>query len=369
MEISKIPSAGFQDNVKFRNIIINGDMSIAQRGTSATGLGNADNGYHTCDRWKFQEIGSPTGVFTQSQSTDVPSGQGFATSLKMDCTTADTSLASDDWLKIEHKIEGQNIQYLKYGTSSAQSLTLSFWVKSSKTGTYGVGLFQTGDNRHNESNYTINSANTWEKKTITYSGDTNTTPDNDNTEELRLWFTLLAGTGVSGGTQPTSWSSYNVLNVAPTNQVNLSDSTSNEWYITGIQLEAGTTASDFEFLPVDVNLKRCERYYETLTTGAQQNFGTGLYYNNGKIFHCPRYRTTKRAVPSLDQVTGTNIYSFFRNNTADNFNGFDQLSNRTTETCAELDCDTNVSGTAGQAGFFRTGTSATTAFVAFDAEL
>jgi hypothetical protein len=262
MAISKIPSAGFQDNVKFRNIIINGDMSIAQRGTSTTGLGNADNGYHTCDRWKFQETGSPTGVFTQSQSTDVPSGQGFATSLKMDCTTADTSLASDDWLKIEHKIEGQNIQYLKYGTSSAQSLTLSFWVKSSKTGTYGVGLFQTGDNRHIESNYTINSADTWEKKIITYSGDTNTAPDNDNTEELRLWFTLLAGTGVSGGTQPTSWSSYNVLNVAPTNQVNLSDSTDNEWYITGVQLEAGETASDFEFLPVDVNLQRCQRYYQ-----------------------------------------------------------------------------------------------------------
>ena len=308
MEISKIPSAGFQDNVKFRNIIINGDMSIAQRGTSATGLGNADNGYHTCDRWKFQEIGSPTGVFTQSQSTDVPSGQGFATSLKMDCTTADTSLASDDWLKIEHKIEGQNIQYLKYGTSSAQSLTLSFWVKSSKTGTYGVGLFQTGDNKHIESNYTINSADTWEKKIITYSGDTNTAPDNDNTEELRLWFTLLAGTGVSGGTQPTSWSSYNVLNVAPTNQVNLSDSTSNEWYITGVQLEAGTTASDFEFLPVDVNLARCQRYfYKAIGTMYGGRYGSGTSFTGGILPVTMRAQPTA-SYSSVRTTTGLSAY-------------------------------------------------------------
>tara|TARA_R100001440_G_scaffold31135_1_gene49484 strand:+ start:1317 stop:2342 length:1026 start_codon:yes stop_codon:yes gene_type:complete len=301
MAISKIPSAGFQDNVKFRNIIINGDMSIAQRGTSQTGLGNADNGYHTCDRWKFQETGSPTGVFTQSQSTDVPSGQGFATSLKMDCTTADTSLASDDWLKIEHKIEGQNIQYLKYGTSSAQSLTLSFWVKSSKTGTYGVGLFQTGDNRHIESNYTINSADTWEKKIITYSGDTNTAPDNDNTEELRLWFTLLAGTGVSGGTQPTSWSSYNVLNVAPTNQVNLSDSTSNDWYITGVQLEAGTTASDFEFLPHDANLHRCHRYCNATLNYGDGNTAANRHYTGAHATHgyIQTDITTMRATPSV----------------------------------------------------------------------
>ena len=366
MAISKIPSAGFQDNVKFRNIIINGDMSIAQRGTSATGLGNADNGYHTCDRWKFQEIGSPTGVFTQSQSTDVPSGQGFATSLKMDCTTADTSLASDDWLKIEHKIEGQNIQYLKYGTSSAQSLTLSFWVKSSKTGTYGVGLFQTGDNRHNESNYTINSANTWEKKTITYSGDTNTTPDNDNTEELRLWFTLLAGTGVSGGTQPTSWSSYNVLNVAPTNQVNLSDSTSNEWYITGIQLEAGTTASDFEFLPVDVNLQRCQRYYQVITSGSSDIFGTGFNYASNQVRSYNFYYRELRGTPSLDIETGSGYYALLRNGAVDNLNTF-QLDGRTNKKSYGIINTTEASGTAGQAGFLRTQNA--NAFIAFDAEL
>ena len=365
--IEDVPQSKLDNNINFRNIIINGDMSIAQRGTSATGLGNGDNGYHTCDRWKFTEVGAATAEFTQTQSTDVPTGQGFATSLKMDCTTADTSLASNEIFRIQHHIEGQNLQYLKKGTSNATSLTLSFWVKSNKTGIYTVYFYDNDNTRLNSKSYTINSASTWEKKTITIAGDTTGAFDNNNDLGLLLSFQLLAGTDYTSGTLQ-DWGTSVTANFA-VGQVNLADSTSNEWYITGVQLEAGTTASDFEFLPVDVNLKRCERYYETLTTGAQQNFGTGLYYNNGKIFHCPRYRTTKRAVPSLDQVTGTNIYSFFRNNTADNFNGFDQLSNRTTETCAELDCDTNVSGTAGQAGFFRTGTSATTAFVAFDAEL
>src|SRR6056300_1264972 len=135
---NQLPQGLVANNLPFRNIIINGDMSIAQRGTSATGLGNGDNGYHTCDRWEFRESGSPTWEFTQTQSTDVPTGQGFATSLKMDCTTADASLATSDMCRIQQSFEGQNIQYLKFGTSSAQSTTVSFWVKSKKTGDYNV---------------------------------------------------------------------------------------------------------------------------------------------------------------------------------------------------------------------------------------
>jgi hypothetical protein len=364
MAISKIPSAGFQDNVKFRNIIINGDMSIAQRGTSQASITSA--GYYTVDRWRTDIV--TAGTWTQTQSTEVPTGQGFFNSLKLDCTTADASLAAGDRVFYSHRIEDQNCTYLKKGTSSAESTTVSFWVKSNKTGTYICELFDSQNSRHINKSYTISSADTWEKKTITFAGDTTGAFANDNGIGLMLQFWLAAGSNYTSGTLQTSWNTSTNANRV-VGQVNLADSTDNEWYITGVQLEAGTTASDFEFLPVDVNLKRCERYYETLTTGAQQNFGTGLQYSSSKIFYCAKYRTTKRAVPSLDQVTGTNIYSFYRNNAADNFNGFDQLSNRTTATCAELDCSTNISGTGGQAGFFRTGTSATTAFVAFDAEL
>jgi len=260
MALSKIPSAGFQDNVKFRNILINGDMSIAQRGTSATGLGNGDAGYHTCDRWNFGESGSPSAVFTQSQSTDVPTGQGFATSLKMDCTTADSSTGASSLIFIVQKIEGQNLQYLKKGTSSAESTTVSFWVKSNKTGTYIVNLYDNDNTRNISKSYTISSADTWEKKIITFAGDTTGAFGNDANESAVLYFNLLAGSNFTSGTLATSWESYTAANYA-VGQVNLADSTSNEWYITGVQLEAGTSASDFEFLPTDINLNRCLRYY------------------------------------------------------------------------------------------------------------
>src|SRR6056300_2013864 len=153
MAITKIPAAGFTGN-NFRNIIINGDMSIAQRGTSATGLTNGSSGYHTIDRWRYVENGSTTSQFTMSQDNDVPTGQGFAKSLKMDCTTAQNPIGSSDAIYMEQKFEGQNLQYLKKGTSSAESLTVSFWVKSVKTGTYICEL-KDDNNRTISKSYTI----------------------------------------------------------------------------------------------------------------------------------------------------------------------------------------------------------------------
>jgi len=256
--------SGPQD-IGFRNIITNGDMSIAQRGTSFTGLGNGDNGYHTVDRWLFYENASTTAEYTMSQSTDVPTGQGFAKSLKMDCTTAQGSLAAGDGHRIAQKFEGQNLQYLKYGTSNAESTTVSFWVKSNKTGDYNVTLYNEDDVRIIGTVYTINSANTWEKKTITFAGDTTGSFDNDNNSSLWIWFGLATGADLTGG-DSSSWSSIDNNEIFAGQTVNLADSTSNEWYITGVQLEAGTTASDFEFLPYDVNLQRCQRYYQDYTS-------------------------------------------------------------------------------------------------------
>ena len=256
MAITKIPAAGFTGN-NFRNIIINGDMSIAQRGTSTASITSA--GYYTVDRFNI-DIGS-LGTWTQSQSTDVPTGQGFAKSLKMDCTTADASPSAGDYLQINTKFEGQNLQYLKKGTASAESLTLSFWVKSSKTGTYIAELYDGDNTRQISKSYTIDTADTWEKKTIIYAGDTTGAFTNDNGVSLYCIFWLGAGTNNSSGTLNTSWNSVTSANRA-VGQVNLADSTSNYINITGIQLEAGTTASDFEFLPYDVNLQRCMRYYQ-----------------------------------------------------------------------------------------------------------
>ena len=258
MAITRIGNPAIADvrGVNFRNIIINGGMDLAQRSTSVSSI--TGTGYNTVDRWRI--AAGTAGTWTQSQSTDVPTAQGFAKSLKMDCTTANASLSAGSVLVFQQLIEGQNIQYLKKGTSSAESTTLSFWVKSNKTGTYIVEIDDTDNTRAISKSYTISSADTWEKKTITFEGDTTGAFNNDNGASLELNFWLVAGTNFSSGTLQTTWTSKVDANRV-VGQVNLADSTDNEWYITGVQLEAGSQASDFEFLPHDINLKRCLRYY------------------------------------------------------------------------------------------------------------
>ena len=305
MAISKIPSAGFQDNVKFRNIIINGGMDIAQRGTSQASI--TASGYYTVDRWKTSI--SSLGTWTQTQSTDVPSGQGFAKSLKLDCTTADASPSASDVMFFQQAIEGQNLQYLKFGTSNAQQLTLSFWVKTNKTGTYICEIINIDSTTSVSKSYTINSANTWEKKTINIPADTSNGFDNDNADSLRVYFWLGAGSNFTSGTLNANWNSFTSANRA-VGQVNLADNTANEWYITGVQLEAGQTASEFEFLPVDVNKNRCLRYYEVLAQGASQAIGYGGTYAANTLGFNITY-TEKRAIPSFDQTSGTNYSRFY----------------------------------------------------------
>jgi len=272
----------------FRNIVINGDMQVAQRNTSVASI-TAD-GYYTCDRMGII-IGS-LGTWTQSQSTDVPTGQGFSKSLKMDCTTADASPAAGDYLILQQKIEGQNLQYLKKGTANAQSLTLSFWVKSTKTGTFIAELLDNDNSRTINKSYTVSVSNTWEKKTITFEGDTTGAFDNDNASSLQLQLWLGSGSDFNSGTLQTTWASITNANRA-VGQVNIADSTSNDWYITGIQLEAGTSATDFEFLPSDVSFQRCERYYETFALGCN-----GVAYASDSVDFAITFKTIKRAAPS-----------------------------------------------------------------------
>ena len=292
---NQLPQSLVADNVNFRNIIINGDMSIAQRGTSVSSI--TTSSYNTLDRFKLT-IGS-AGTWTQSQSTDVPSGQGFAKSLKMDCTTANASLSAGAYFFLEQQIEGQNLQYLKKGTANAESLTLSFWVKSNKTGTYIAELRDTDNDRAISKSYTISSASTWEKKTITYDGDTSGAFTNDNNTSLRLEFHLGAGSSYQSGTLQTSWGARTQADEV-VGQVNLADSTSNEWYITGVQLEVGTTASDFEFLSYDVNLQRCLRYFEARNSSfsTQRCIWTGDITSGNTYHHQTAFGVTKRVEPT-----------------------------------------------------------------------
>ena len=278
-----------------KNLLINGGMNVWQRSTSQASISSTStDGYVTADRW--ETYNNSLGTWTQSQSTDVPSGQGFGYSLKMDCTTADGSPASGDELVIIQKIEAQNLQHLLYGSSSPKSITLSFWVKSNKTGTYIINLVRTDvSNRHISKSYTISSADTWEKKEITCDGDTTNAIANDNGRGIDINFYLAAGSNYTSGTLATSWEALTNANRA-VGQVNLADSTSNEFYLTGCQLEVGSTASGFEFEPYERILHKCQRYYDANTgqlLGAIAGTSTALQFGSA------RYTREMRASPTV----------------------------------------------------------------------
>ena len=350
----------------FRNIIINGDMSISQRSTSASSITSAS--YNTVDRW--QNYISSLGTWTVSQDTTVPTGQGFAKSLKYDCTTADASPSASDVNILIQKFEGQNLQYLKKGTSSAESLTLSFWVRSNKTGTYTCEIFDGDNTRYIGKTYSISSADTWEKKTITFDGDTTGTLDNDNASSLNVHFWLGAGSDFTGGTfNNGTWGAGGNNTRVSSSQVNLADSTSNEWYVTGVQLEAGTTASDFEFLPFDVNRERCYRYYRTLVPLNTENtgFSMGFYTANNNGRFAMHLENPMRTTPTLDIVTGTDYFKIFTAGGGDDeLNSFSIMAN-STERFVIANNTSQASGTGGQAGYVQS--SSNSAYLGLEAEL
>ena len=292
-----------QNALGVRNLIINGDMRIAQRGTSSTGV--TTDSYYTVDR--YYTGGSTAGTWTISQDTDVPTGEGFANSLKLQCTTANASLSSGSYWAVHQRMEGQNLQHLNFGTSSAKSLTASFWVKSNKTGTYIIQFEDLDNNRSRASSYTINSANTWEKKVLTFEGDTGGGFDNDKNASLDMYIWLAAGSGYQSGTLPSTWKAQ-VAGDRAVGQVNLADSTSNYINITGVQLEVGDTATPFEHRPYDMELARCQRYFSTSYgnnpvgtntwdgTFAGRNYDTSSRSENVVNIHYP---VQMRTLPTL----------------------------------------------------------------------
>ena len=264
-----------------RNLIINGAMQVAQRGTSVTGV--TSSGYRTCDRFVVSML--TLGTWTISQSTDAP--EGFANSLKLDCTTADASPAAGDYLFIDQRIEGQNLQMLKKGTSNALPLTLSFWVKSSKTGDFQVNLNDIDNTRIISSVVTINATSTWEQKTITFDGDTTGTLGNDNDTSLRVEMWFDAGSNWTSGATATAWESLVSADRAAGTTLALGNSTSNELYLTGVQLEVGDTATPFEHRSYGDELARCQRYYQTYDDNNSHMFlfnttdaASGSYYQS-----------------------------------------------------------------------------------------
>jgi hypothetical protein len=284
-----------------KNMVINGAMQVAQRGTSATGIdtdSSATEAYRTLDRFLFG--GNDAGVWTMTQDSDSP--VGFGSSMKLDCTTAKSSLDAGSYLYVLNRIEAQDLQQLGYGTSSPQAITLSFWVKSPKTGTHYAELYH-GDSsgstkRKNSYAYTVSTANTWEKKSMTFAGDTGVNAIvNDTGYGLMLMWYLAAGSNLQGGTHTNDNWHNTEANRTP-NQVNCADSTSNNFYLTGVQLELGSTATDFEHRGYGEELALCQRYYQVhkeVFWGYCQS-GTG-----NRVYHS--FPVQMRAAPTAADTT------------------------------------------------------------------
>ena len=253
MAVSRINEAGLNVNqYGNRNVIINGAMMLSQRQTSSSNVGNQ----YVLDRFSVykQNTGS-TYTCSQNSVTDLA---GFSNSLKMDCTTADTSLASNEQVHVAYKAEGQDLQRFQKGHATALGFTLSFYVKTNKTGVYTIKLFDRDNTRDVSGSYTVADAN-WNRYTVNFPADTTGKFDDDNASSLEIFFQLVQGSDTTGGTLNTAWRSNSDASAA-SGQVNFADSTSNDWEITGVQLEVGDTATDFEHRTFADELQRCRRY-------------------------------------------------------------------------------------------------------------
>jgi len=302
VDASGNPVGGLAHPANFKNIVINGAMQVAQRGTSLASI-TTPGTFGPLDRFPF----GPTnmGTWTMSQESDGPTGSGLTKSLKVLCTTADASPAAADIINLQTRFEGQNVQQIAKGTSSAKQLTLSFWVKANVTGTYIAELRDIDNTRQVSAAYTISASATWEKKTITYPADTTGILNNDNNDSLRIIWYLGAGSDRTSGILNTVWNSVTNANVA-VGQTNLAAATDNYWQITGVQLEVGSVATEFEFKPADVELAQCQRYYYRLFPAATDKpLAFGGIFNTTTARTVVHFPVEMRIAPTAVETTGT----------------------------------------------------------------
>ena len=354
-------------------IIINGDMAVAQRSTSASSISTA--GYHATDRFRYTNSTSAV-VVTISQET-LSSGNaflnGFHNALKLDCTTADTSIAADHLTALQYKIEAQDCTVFRKGTANAKKMTVAFWFKATKTGTYILQIGDSDNNRNISKSYSVSTTNTWEHKVLAFDIETSNAMNDDNGAGFVLTWWLVAGSTYSGGTLATSWEATEFNSNSAVGQVNAFDSTDNNVHITGIQVEVGeftsSTLPPFQHESYVENLSRCQRYLQVLL---DQNYrystvGPGTYISSSNTRFIRPLAKVMRADPSLVASSGTN--EFFITSAAvaeDYINGVNIHAN-SNNSIVILWQDTNVSGTAGQ-GAFLSG-EASGAYVWVDSEL
>ena len=344
---------------KGRNLIINGAMQVAQRGTSSTDVGSPK----TVDRWTYNENDS-SGAATQSRVTDAPEGFGY--SYKIECTSANASPAADVYNIIFTSFEGQDLQHIKKGTSNAQQLTASFWVKGNAAATYTCELRDHDNTRF--CSQTFNVTTSWSRVTLTFAADTTGAFDNDNNLSMYLFIWLGGGSNYSGGTWTSNtWHTTDNKRIGDST-TNFFDSTDRTFFLTGVQLELGATATTFEHKSYADELVRCQRYYYRIDAATNDYFGIGNIdgSNTGQIL--VTFPIEMRVKPSSLDTTGTASHYILRTTSNQTCTSVPTLSgHQTTKNAMLYFTKTSHGFTSGHGAFGRSNDNSS--FLGFSAEL
>ena len=334
-----------QDTLSHRNLLINGSMKIDQRGDNSSNTGNAFGGP---DRWKWIGGGDATCNTRQGGASDIA---GFANQYKVSVGTADTSIGASQYVALQQNLEGFDVQKIEKGFSSAKQLTLSFWLKlTNVTGVFTVQLRDNDNTRHCCKQFTVSDAN-WNKYTLTFPADTTGKFGDDNGSSLSVNFYWTAGTDYTSGTLASTWASVTTANICPGQTGNFIGSTSNVLELTGVQLELGATATDFEYRTYGDELQRCLRFYWNVAKGHDKVIAHGYSHSGsyGTLQH--NFPVPMRATPSLDYVSATDYYNWEQHGSGTNFASFGGIE-RGLETQAQVYW--SASGTQGSGIRIRT---------------
>ena len=359
---------GGQSSLAMPNMIINGDCRVAQRGTSTASITGNTN--FVVDRWAFNPSGHGTWTLSQNSSTGLSE---FETSVKMLCTTGGGSPAASDYVLMYYNIEGYDTQILKMGTSDAERFTVSFYVKSNKTGT-GIVEAQTtsgGASVEYSRSFTISQANTWEKKSVTMIANTSLAQDSANkttSTGLALYFILDSGTNQTTGTLPTTWADQTFVNRWAGHDLGIGRNADDYMELTGLQVDVGDVAQAFKYESFEQNLARCQRYFYTpVALGTPASFfSNGFMYSSSLMLGLLHHPVEMRATPTLTSSNNAGDFKLVRNGSADNF--ADVALNTSNTKATSIINDSDMSGTAGHAGGLQI-LDNTTAFIHLDAEL
>ena len=339
-----------------RNVIINGAMNVAQRGTSFT----VTNEYGL-DRWFCRE--NTDGALTFSQDSTSP--DGFSKSLKVNVDTADSSIGSSQFAYLAQRIEGFNIETFAFGSSAAKTIVLSFYVRCSVTGTFGGAITNGGnDNRSFAFTYDVNSANTWERKSVTIVGDTTGTWNIDNSQEMAVFWSLGAGSGHKKA--EGSWDATASVQSASEASVELIGNASATWFITGVQLEVGQNPTEFEREPTERTLLKCHRYHRRWGKDSSDKpaIATGMAYSSSSVFFALTLDVPMRSQPTVDY---SNLPRAYKTNTAARLTSISINSSESDEHSVRLEGQKSSYFTAEAATWLQVDTAGE--WFALDAEL